>query len=96
MKRIKTAMVTNGELKNKVLQGVVNYEPQGNQFFPITFITREDLESYGFDTTNLDKETMKQLAHNMENDFLDNSFFEMMERNALEMEIKKKNPTKND
>lgn len=94
MKRIKTAMVTNGELKNKVLQGIVNYEPQDNQFFPITFITREDLESYGFDTTNLDKETMKQLAHNMENDFLDNSFFEMMERNALEMGIKKKNPTK--
>ena len=70
--------------------------PQDNQFFPITFITREDLESYGFDTTNLDKETMKQLAHNMENDFLDNSFFETMERNALEMGIKKKYPTKNE
>lgn len=74
----------------------MNYEPQDNQFFPITFITREDLESYGFDTTNLDKETMKQLAHNMENDFLDNSFFETMERNALEMGIKKKYPTKNE
>lgn len=96
MKRIKTAMVTNGELKNKVLHGIVNYEPQDNLFFPITFITREDLESYGFDATNLDKETMKQLAHNMENDFLDNSFFETMERNALEMGIKKKNPTKNE
>lgn len=33
MKRIKTAMVTNGELKNEVLQGIVNYEPQDNQFF---------------------------------------------------------------
>ena len=96
MKRIKTAMVTNGKLKNKVLHGIVNYEPQDNLFFPIIFITREDLESYGFDAANLDKETMKQLAHNMENDFLDNSFFETMQRNALEMGIKKKKPTKND
>lgn len=89
-------MVTNGELKNKVLHGIVNYEPQDNQFFPIIFITREDLENYGFDTTNLDKETMIHLAHNMENDFLDNSFFETMERNALQMGIKKKNLMKND
>ena len=94
------SMVIDKNKKEKAMDGCMSakatlikfadYEPQMNYFFPITFVTTDDLESRGFDMAGVDNETMKRLAHKMEEEFLNESFFEIMERSALRLGIKKK------
>ena len=43
--------------------------------FEITSVTREDLESRGFDTTNITDEQMKELARKMCDDYLEQMFW---------------------
>ena len=43
--------------------------------FEITSVTREDLESRGFDTTNITDAQMKELARKMCDDYLEQMFW---------------------
>lgn len=43
--------------------------------FEITSVTREDLESRGFDTTNITDEQMEELARKMCDDYLEQLFW---------------------
>ena len=43
--------------------------------FKITSVTREDLESRGFDTTNITDEQMEELARKMCDDYLEQMFW---------------------
>ena len=43
--------------------------------FNITSVTREDLESRGFDTTNITDEQMEELARKMCDDYLEQMFW---------------------
>lgn len=43
--------------------------------FKITSVTREDLESRGFDTTNITDEQMERLAQKMCDDYLEQMFW---------------------
>ena len=43
--------------------------------FEITSVTREDLESRGFDTTNITDAQMEELAQRMCNDYLEQMFW---------------------
>lgn len=46
-----------------------------NKEFEITSVTREDLESRGFDTTNITDEQMEKLARKMCDDYLEQMFW---------------------
>ena len=46
-----------------------------NKEFKITSVTREDLESRGFDTTNITDEQMERLAQKMCDDYLEQMFW---------------------
>ena len=46
-----------------------------NKEFEITSVTREDLESRGFDTTNITDEQMEELARKMCDDYLEQMFW---------------------
>lgn len=43
--------------------------------FEITSVSREDLESRGFDTTNITDEQMEELARKMCDDYLEQMFW---------------------
>ena len=47
--------------------------------FPITSVCRADLESAGFDTTNVDDSTMTELASKMADAYCDMGFWEDLE-----------------
>ena len=46
-----------------------------NKEFEITSVTREDLESRGFDTTNITDAQMERLAQKMCDDYLEQMFW---------------------
>ena len=46
-----------------------------NKGFNITSVSREDLESRGFDTTNITDAQMEELAQRMCNDYLEQMFW---------------------
>ena len=46
-----------------------------NKEFNITSVTREDLESRGFDTANITDAQMEQLAQRICNDYLEQMFW---------------------
>lgn len=57
--------------------------------FPITSVCRADLESAGFDTTDVDDDTMSELASKMANAYCDIGFWADMEVLAEYLKIKK-------
>lgn len=57
--------------------------------FPITSVCRADLESAGFDTTNVDDDTMSELASKMANAYCDIGFWEDLQILAEYLKIKK-------
>lgn len=59
-------------------------------FFPITSVSRDDLESIGFDTSNVSDSTMEYLAKKMANDYLDQLYWFSLEIIAEYLEIPKK------
>ena len=46
-----------------------------NKWFNITSVSREDLESRGFDTTNITDAQMEELARKMCDDYLEQMFW---------------------
>lgn len=46
-----------------------------NEFFPITSVSRDDLESKGFDTSEITDEQMKRLASKMADDYLEQMYW---------------------
>lgn len=64
-------------------------EPKYYKDFPITSVCRADLESAGFDTRNVDDDTMLELASKMANAYCDIVFWEDLEILAEYLKIKK-------
>lgn len=57
--------------------------------FPITSVCREDLDSIGYDTTNIDDATMQELAEKMADAYVENVFWIDLEIIANDLGIKK-------
>ena len=58
--------------------------------FEITSVSREDLESAGFDTSNVDDATMERLARKMADDYLEQLFWVHLDIHAEHIGIPKK------
>ncbi len=58
--------------------------------FPITSVCRADLASAGFDTTDVDDDTMSELASKMANAYCDMEFWEDLGILADYLKIKKR------
>ena len=63
-------------------------EPKSD--FPITSVSREDLEAKGFDVSEVDDATMERLASRMADDYCEQLFWTSMEIIAEYMGIPKK------
>ena len=59
------------------------------EYFSITNVCRDDLESIGFDTKNIDDSTMTELASKMANAYCDMGFWEDLDIIAEHLKIKK-------
>lgn len=60
------------------------------EFFPITSVSREDLEEIGFDTSNVDDSTMEYLAKKMADDYLEQLYWISLRIIAEYLEIPQK------
>ena len=58
--------------------------------FPITSVAREDLESQGFDVSNVTNDQMAEIADNMQNAYCDDAFWVELEAIADDMDIPRK------
>ena len=67
----------------------VNKNEQKQEYFSITSVSRDDLESIGFDTKNVDDGTMSELASKMADAYCDNGFWIELEILADDLKIKK-------
>ena len=61
--------------------------------FSITSVCRADLESAGFDTTNVDDDAMTELASKMANAYCDMGFWEDLSILAEDLGVKKTGKT---
>ena len=65
------------------------------EFFEITSVSREDLESRGFDTSNVTDEMMQELASKMADDYCEQLFWDSMTiiaKECLNIPMKDTNP----
>lgn len=60
------------------------------EYFNITSVSREDLEGIGYDTSNVDDDTMEHLASKMADAYCDNGFWIDLPILADHLEIPKK------
>ena len=58
--------------------------------FPITSVAREDLESQGFDASNVTDEQMAEIADKMQDAYCDDAFWVELETIADDLEIPRK------
>ena len=58
--------------------------------FPITSVAREDLESRGFDTSNVTDEQMAEIADHMQDAYCDDAFWVELDVIAEDMGIPRK------
>jgi len=65
-------------------------ESTRKESFPITSVSREDLDAKGFDTSEVDDATMERLASKMADDYCEQLFWSSMEIIAEYMDIPKK------
>lgn len=65
-------------------------------FFVITRIHRDDLEAAGFDASDVDDDTMKELAGKMRSDYLTQLFWEHLPMLAEDLGIPKKDESEED
>ncbi len=65
-------------------------EIKPKEFFPITSVSRCDLDAKGFDTSEVDDATMERLASKMADDYCEQLFWSSMEIIAEYMDIPKK------
>ncbi len=61
-----------------------------NEFFPITSVSRDDLESKGFDTSEITDDQMKRLASKMADDYLEQMYWISMTIIAEQLGFPKK------
>jgi hypothetical protein len=61
--------------------------PTRQEFFKITSVCRKDLKVLGFDTSNVDDETMEYLAGLMSRDYWEQLFWNHLEIFAEECDI---------
>ena len=66
------------------------------EFFEITSVSREDLESAGFDASNVDDDTMTELAEEMADDYLEQLFWTSLKILAENLGIPKKKALEKD
>jgi len=64
-----------------------------NEYFTITSVHRNDLEEIGYDTTNVDDATMRQLASKMADAYCEMCFWIDLEIIAASIGIPKKKNT---
>lgn len=76
-------MIKNNNMKS------ANKTEQKQEYFPITGVCRADLESAGFNTKNVDDDTMSELASKMANAYCDMGFWEDLDVLAEYLKIKK-------
>lgn len=67
-----------------------NIKDQNRESFPITSVSRDDLDAKGFDTSEVDDATMERLASKMADDYCEQLFWSSMEIIAEYMDIPKK------
>jgi len=60
------------------------------EYFPITSLHREDLNSIGFDISNIDDGTMERIASKMANDYLDQLYWSSLEIIADALDVPRK------
>jgi hypothetical protein len=70
---------------NKFEESEEFYKP-----FPITSVCRADLEQAGFDTKDVDDDTMEDLASKMADAYCDNGFWIELDVLAEDLKIKKR------
>lgn len=58
--------------------------------FPITTVCKEDVDTAGFDTTNITEEQLKKIANNMEDMYLKDGFWHDLRVSAEKVGIPKK------
>ncbi len=72
------------------LRNILEQKERMYKDFPITSICRADLEESGFDTEEVDDDTMRELASKMANAYCSNGFWMDLEILAKHLKIKKK------
>lgn len=77
-------------LADFVINGDITEQDLITEDFPITTVCRDDLESIGFDTTNVDDHTMQQLASRMSEAYCDSGFWYDLRENADYLNIPRK------
>lgn len=80
--KIKADSIEEGdELMEEIISGkidkydLVNNEMDWEGYFPITSVSRDDLESEGFDISNVSDDDMRTLADTMGNAYCDNGYW---------------------
>lgn len=68
---------------------VAELSTQQREYFPITSVSREDLELQDFDPSNVTDDTMQELAEKMGESYTENSFWIDLEIIATDLKIKK-------
>lgn len=76
--------VTFDELK-QIYQKLLTAEG----FFPISFLHRDDIRYRGYDTSNIDNETMVHLADQMDDSYLEYGFWGDLDHACEKLEIPK-------
>ncbi len=66
------------------------------EFFEITSISRDDLDAAGFDVSDVDDDTMAELASKMADDYLEQMYWDSMKILAESLGIPKKHERDNE
>jgi hypothetical protein len=84
--------ITNPEKHPEYEQAknVIDFE---KGFFPVTTVHRDDLENEGFDTSNVDDHTMKELAEKMGEAYTSSGYWIDLNILAENLDIPKKTET---
>jgi hypothetical protein len=80
--KIDTSKLSQAQLEQALID---NYE-----YYPITYLSKEDLEEMDFDTDKISDETMKKISQKMTDIYLDNGFWEDMRLAAEQLGVPSK------
>jgi hypothetical protein len=83
-------VTVNGDHYTAEITEINEEESTRKESFPITSVSRGDLDAKGFDTSEVDDATMERLASKMADDYCEQLFWSSMEIIAEYMDIPKK------
>ena len=83
-------VTVNGDHYTAEITETNEEESTRKEYFPITSVSRDDLDAKGFDTSEVDDATMERLASKMADDYCEQLFWSSMEIIAEYMDIPKK------